>query len=133
MCKHNKENLIKKVFIYFIHFLIFRTDGFSKVKLEKQTSHTQTIIKNVVCVTKDATHIIVMYFLVFYATKKGLCVDCFSNKQHLDILASIRNLQGMGCEGVCAHTRVRCGVTRVHVRAKSLLKHVCEVCAREHF
>ena len=57
-------------FIYFIHFLIFRTDGFSKVKLEKQTSHTQTIIKNVVCVTKDATHIIVMYFLVFYATKK---------------------------------------------------------------
>ena len=41
--------------------------------------------------------------------------------------------QGMGCEGACAHAHVRCAVARVRVRAKRLLKHVCEVCARGHF
>ena len=42
-------------------------------------------------------------------------------------------LQGMGCEGACAHTQVQCAVARVRVRAKRLLKHVCEVCASGHF
>jgi len=39
----------------------------------------------------------------------------------------------MSCEGACAHAHVRCAVARVRVRAKRLLKHVCEVCARGHF
>jgi hypothetical protein len=33
--------------------------------------------------------------------------------------------QGMSCEGACAHTHVRCAVTRV--RAKSILKSVRDV------
>ena len=37
----------------------------------------------------------------------------------------------MGCEGACAHARVRCAVARV--RAKRLLKHVCDVRALGHF
>ena len=36
-------------------------------------------------------------------------------------------LQGMGCEGACAHTHVRCAVARVRVRAKSILKSVRDV------
>jgi len=44
-----------------------------------------------------------------------------------------RNSQGMGCEGACAHARVRCAVARVHVRAKRLLKQVCDVRACGHF
>jgi hypothetical protein len=27
-------------------------------------------------------------------------------------------IQGMGCEGACAHTHVRCAVAHVRVRAK---------------
>ena len=34
-------------------------------------------------------------------------------------------MQGMGCEGACAHAHVRCAVARV--RAKSFLKSVCDV------
>ena len=45
----------------------------------------------------------------------------------------ITKYQGMGCEGACAHAHVRCVVARVRVCAKRLLKHVCEVCARERF
>ena len=41
--------------------------------------------------------------------------------------------QGMGCEGACAHARVRCAVARVRVRAKRLLKQVCDVRACGRF
>ena len=33
----------------------------------------------------------------------------------------------MGCEGACTHAHVRCAVARVRVRAKSILKRVCDV------
>ena len=36
-------------------------------------------------------------------------------------------LQGMSCEGACAHAHVRCAVARVRVRAKSILKSVRDV------
>ena len=42
---------------------------------------------------------------------------------------TVANYQGMGCEGACAHARVQCAVARVLVRAKRLLKHVCEMFA----
>ena len=45
---------------------------------------------------------------------------------------SIKN-QGMGCEGACAQARVRCAVARVRVRAKRLLKYVCDVRECGHF
>ena len=41
--------------------------------------------------------------------------------------------QGMGCEGACAHARVRCAVARVRVRAKRLHNYVCDVRACGHF
>ena len=43
-------------------------------------------------------------------------------------------MQGMSCEGACAHAHVRCAVARV--RAKSILKSVRDVRAcdvRSHF
>ena len=42
-------------------------------------------------------------------------------------------LQSMGWEGACAHARVRCAVARVRVRAKRLLKQVCDVRACGRF
>ena len=36
-------------------------------------------------------------------------------------------LQGMSCEGACAHAHVRCAVARVCVRAKSILESVRDV------
>ena len=42
-------------------------------------------------------------------------------------------LQGMSCKGACAHALVRCGVARVHVRAKSILKSVRDVRASGSF
>ena len=41
--------------------------------------------------------------------------------------------QGMGCEGACAHARVQCAVAHVRVRAKRLLKYVCNVRACGYF
>ena len=37
------------------------------------------------------------------------------------------NLQGMSCEGACAHAHVRSAVARVRVRAKSILESVRDV------
>ena len=37
------------------------------------------------------------------------------------------NEQGMSCEGACAHAHVRCAVTHVCVRAKSILESVRDV------
>ena len=34
----------------------------------------------------------------------------------------VKKIQGMSCEGVCAHAHVRCAVAHVHVRAKSILE-----------
>ena len=36
-------------------------------------------------------------------------------------------VQGMSCEGACAHAHVRCAVARVRVRAKSILESVRDV------
>ena len=36
-------------------------------------------------------------------------------------------MQGMSCEGVCAHAHVQCAVARVRVRAKSILESVRDV------
>ena len=36
-------------------------------------------------------------------------------------------VQGLSCEGACAHAHVRCAVARVRVRAKSILKSVRDV------
>ena len=44
-----------------------------------------------------------------------------------------KNGQDMSCEGACAHARVRRAVARVRVRAKRLLKYVCDVRACGHF
>ena len=41
--------------------------------------------------------------------------------------------QDMSCEGACAHAHVRSAVAHVRVRAKRLLKHVCDVRACGHF
>ena len=49
------------------------------------------------------------------------------------LLSMYYYFQAMGCEGACAHARVRCAVARVRVRAKRLLKHVCDVRACGHF
>ena len=35
----------------------------------------------------------------------------------------------MSCEGACEYEHVRCAVTRVRVRAKSILESVRDVCA----
>ena len=45
----------------------------------------------------------------------------------------VAKIQAMSCEGACAHAHVRCAVARVRVRAKRLLKHVCDVRACGHF
>ena len=37
------------------------------------------------------------------------------------------NLQGMSCEGACAHAHVQSAVARVLVRAKSILESVWDV------
>ena len=37
------------------------------------------------------------------------------------------NMQGLSCEGACAHASVRCAVARMRVRAKSILKSVRDV------
>ena len=37
------------------------------------------------------------------------------------------SMQGMSCEGACAHAHVRCAVACVRVRAKSILKSVQNV------
>ena len=49
------------------------------------------------------------------------------------ITRNVYNMQGVSCEGACAHARVRCAVARVRVRAKRLLKYVCDVRACGHF
>ena len=36
-------------------------------------------------------------------------------------------VQGLSCEGACAHAHVRCAVARVLVSAKSILKSVRDV------
>ena len=53
----------------------------------------------------------------------------FANTYHLEYLNLVSYKQGMGCEGACAHARVRCAVARV----KRLLKYVCDVRACGHF
>ena len=37
------------------------------------------------------------------------------------------DMQGMSCEGACAHAHVRCAVAHVCVRAKSILESVRDV------
>ena len=61
------------------------------------------------------------------------CDDIYCLKKVKIFGVDSRYFQGMGCEGACAHASVRCAVARVRVRAKILLNHVCEVCARDHF
>ena len=49
------------------------------------------------------------------------------------ILQEFEFLQGMSCEGACAHAHVRCAVAHVRVRAKSILESVRDVCACDPF
>ena len=49
-------------------------------------------------------------------------IDSYSISQE-----DFENIQGMSCEGACAHAHVRCAVAHVRVRAKSILKSVRDV------
>jgi len=53
--------------------------------------------------------------------------------EHYHELQRISNKQDVSCEGACGHAHVRCAVARVRVRAKRLLKYVCDVRACGHF
>ena len=71
-----------------------------------------------------------------HATAHRTCACAHAPSQPIPCLFGTWSRNGFtkkGCKGACAHAHVRCAVARVRVRAKRLLKHVCEVCARGHF
>ena len=84
----------------------------------------------------DAFLFFICYIFLLGAQKLtlDLQLECHSRAYHLNII----NLcppykQRMGWEVACAHAHERYAVTRVQVRAKWTLKHVCEVRARGPF
>ena len=83
-----RESSIKKIFIYL--FLTFLLGLMISQKLNWKKK--QVISKNVVCVTRCNAYYCNVFSSFLRNKKKGLCVYCFSNKQHLDILESFRNL-----------------------------------------
>ena len=67
------------------------------------------------------------HHIFFTNSEFSICNFVIKNNGYIGILYSY--IQGMSCEGACAHAHVRCAVARVCVcvRAKSILKNVWDV------
>ena len=65
------------------------------------------------------------HHIFFSNSEFSICNFVIKNNGYIGILYSY--IQGMSCEGACAHAHVRCAVAHVRVRAKSILKSVRDV------
>ena len=65
------------------------------------------------------------HHIFFTNSEFSICNFVIKNNGYIGILYSY--IQGMSCEGACAHAHVGCEVARVRVRAKSILKSVRDV------
>ena len=65
------------------------------------------------------------HHIFFSNSEFSICNFVIKNNGYIGILYSY--IQGMSCEGACAHAHVGCAVARVRVCAKSILKSVRDV------